>query len=815
MALRLSGSPTPTTDAAPDTPVRLGDEARAALSRSDLAAYGALFVRAASLDDADTRYRAELMLLEHGLWATRSGETGTAMAIYAAVAAHALTALEREAREPLILNYAGIACYELWALDAAHALFGAAHRLEPELENLARNRSELARRRRAVRPRRPAHPSVPGLLGRARAVADRARPATGMTFSLCMIARDEQRYIGRCLEAIAPAVDELIVVDTGSTDDTVQIARAAGARVIEQPWTGSFSEARNTSFDAATSDWIIYLDADEILVEQDVARLRALSGKVWREAMYITLTNYVGELEERNAVVTSALRIFRNRPHYRFEGRIHEQIGQNLPTGSPGRIAQAPEVRAEHFGYLGETREAKQKSTRNLGLLRQAALEQGTDAFGHYNLACEYASLADYAAAADQYAAGWELLTADATASLPIFAPGLVAGRVKALRLCGRGEEAHSCAQEGLELLPDFTDLVWEQAILARDAGRLDEARVLYERCAALGDAPARYGALLGAGTYLPRTALAIIALEDGRAADAIQLLAWCIEHHPTWSGAIGPYVRARAADGHEPGAIVAEIEQRMSPLTASAQRSLAGALAAIGASGHAARAYAAALAVSEDGASRAALAELLLGLGDYAQAAAHAAALAPDGPYAGQSCRIETCACAAAGDEAGARSALGRASAAGLSQTERDMLDAWIDAEAGAGARPGLPVAGVPLLATLLELVLRAGDDGRFARLAPLLEQSRLAERGRRQLLGEMLLAHGRLAGAAAQWLAVAQEAPDGPALFGLAQVALAQGMTEDAIVFASGAVELDPHHTGARTLLAQVTATAGMVSA
>ncbi len=81
-----------------------------------------------------------------------------------------------------------------------------------------------------------------------------------------MIVRDEEEMLPRCLAAVADAVDEIIIVDTGSVDRTIEIARSFGAQVIEREWTGSFSDARNASFDAATGDWILYLDADEVLV---------------------------------------------------------------------------------------------------------------------------------------------------------------------------------------------------------------------------------------------------------------------------------------------------------------------------------------------------------------------------------------------------------------------------------------------------------------------------------------------------------------------------------------------------------------------
>ena len=93
-----------------------------------------------------------------------------------------------------------------------------------------------------------------------------------MRLSLCMIVRDEEEMLPRTLEAIEPAVDEIIIVDTGSTGRDDRIAESFGATVIEREWTGSFSDARNASLEAATGDWFLYLDADEVLVSEDVDR---------------------------------------------------------------------------------------------------------------------------------------------------------------------------------------------------------------------------------------------------------------------------------------------------------------------------------------------------------------------------------------------------------------------------------------------------------------------------------------------------------------------------------------------------------------
>ncbi|MGH9426892.1 MAG: glycosyltransferase family 2 protein, partial [Terriglobia bacterium] len=87
--------------------------------------------------------------------------------------------------------------------------------------------------------------------------------------SLCMIVKNEQRWLEDCLNSVKELVDEMIIVDTGSRDNTVEIAQRFGARLFDHPWSGDFSEARNHSLGSATGDWILVLDADEKLAQRD------------------------------------------------------------------------------------------------------------------------------------------------------------------------------------------------------------------------------------------------------------------------------------------------------------------------------------------------------------------------------------------------------------------------------------------------------------------------------------------------------------------------------------------------------------------
>ena len=329
MALRLSDAssiPAPPDARPPDA--RIADRAQALLDARDVKGYRALFGDAAALDDPHRRYSARRKLMELGLGAAASLPNAAVPGLFSAIAKAGLDVLEEEPREPALLNMLGVSLYELGAIGPAESLFRAAKRLDPTLPHVTRNLEEIARRRgrgAAISSLLPRHltAALPEMGRRAEQVAGRARPAEGLRLSLCMIVKDEEEMLPRSLGAVHSAVDEIIVVDTGSSDRSIEIARSFGATVIERPWTGSFAEPRNVSFDAASGDWIVYLDADEVLVEGDAERLRALTGRTWREAFYLVETNFTGDMEDGTAVTHNALRVFRNRPEYRFDGHVH------------------------------------------------------------------------------------------------------------------------------------------------------------------------------------------------------------------------------------------------------------------------------------------------------------------------------------------------------------------------------------------------------------------------------------------------------------------------------------------------------------
>jgi glycosyltransferase involved in cell wall biosynthesis len=194
--------------------------------------------------------------------------------------------------------------------------------------------------------------------------------------SLCMIVRDEARFLAACLESALPAVDEAIVVDTGSSDATPRIAAEAGARVLSCAWQEDFAAARNAALDAATGTHVLVLDADERLVPEGHAALRAALEN--RDLALGLLPLFDADALDAPArdVVSGARRLwepvrlprlFRRHPALRFRRRVHETLlsdPQATLDAVGGKIlpVEAPIV---HYGEVRSLRQDLDKAARN------------------------------------------------------------------------------------------------------------------------------------------------------------------------------------------------------------------------------------------------------------------------------------------------------------------------------------------------------------------------------------------------------------------------------------------------------------------
>src|SRR2546430_608319 len=209
-----------------------------------------------------------------------------------------------------------------------------------------------------------------------------------MRLSLCMIVRNEQHFLEEALASARPHVEEIVVVDTGSVDDSISIARAAGARVVKLP-TRKFVEARNLCIESATGDWILFLDADERMTGDHLIQLRALAGQeefgAWRLDQY----NYFG-----NGLWSSIpiLRLFRRHPDVRFEGGFHENIVPSILQGGL-RIGRSRLI--IHHVALGGPDNSLEKRRRNLLRMEAHLKDNPPDARFHALSSLEYFALGE------------------------------------------------------------------------------------------------------------------------------------------------------------------------------------------------------------------------------------------------------------------------------------------------------------------------------------------------------------------------------------------------------------------------------------
>ncbi|HHW45019.1 MAG TPA: glycosyltransferase family 2 protein [Desulfotomaculum sp.] len=222
----------------------------------------------------------------------------------------------------------------------------------------------------------------------------------GPTVSLCLIARDEEHCLASCLDSVRSLVQEIVVVDTGSTDRTVEVAASRGARVFTYPWAGDFASARNYSLALARGQWVLVLDADEILAPVSPQELSALLSAPGVEGYFVTIRNYLGRGE--TVAEDRVVRLFKNNPAYRFTGAIHEQVAGSIMAQNGGGGLACSGLVIHHRGYLQRQLQTRDKHRRNIGIIRRALEKQPADPFLLYSLGIEYCRCGETAGGIEQ-----------------------------------------------------------------------------------------------------------------------------------------------------------------------------------------------------------------------------------------------------------------------------------------------------------------------------------------------------------------------------------------------------------------------------
>lgn len=181
--------------------------------------------------------------------------------------------------------------------------------------------------------------------------------------TLCIIAKNEESCIERCLKSVEGVASQIVLCDTGSSDKTMEIAARYGATIIQTPWEDDFSTPKNMTIDAAEYEWILSLDADEELDPNSKIALKELVRDSSKELVYnVPIFNYV---DNNNSVDHCNFRLFPNAPGVRFLNEVHE----TLQIPQTHKQASAKNIRIIHYGYLASEKIRKGTNERNLRIL--------------------------------------------------------------------------------------------------------------------------------------------------------------------------------------------------------------------------------------------------------------------------------------------------------------------------------------------------------------------------------------------------------------------------------------------------------------
>jgi len=203
------------------------------------------------------------------------------------------------------------------------------------------------------------------------------------TVSLCLIARDEEASIGMTIKSVLALVDEVIVVDTGSKDNTRIIAEGYGARVLDVAWEDDFSKVRNAALDEALCDWVLILDADEFLQPVRPVEFQRLLHDPKAAGYRLRMASPLGEEANRNS---SMIRLFRSHPDVRYRYPIFEQISDSLNWFAEKENQQIKDTDLTVVHEGGKLEHQARKRERNQRILRKAMAEYPQEPYFSYKM---------------------------------------------------------------------------------------------------------------------------------------------------------------------------------------------------------------------------------------------------------------------------------------------------------------------------------------------------------------------------------------------------------------------------------------------
>ncbi|MCM1173598.1 MAG: glycosyltransferase [Blautia sp.] len=210
--------------------------------------------------------------------------------------------------------------------------------------------------------------------------------------SVCLITRNEAENLDKCLKSLSPYPFEIVVVDTGSTDHSKEIARQYTDKVFDFTWINDFSAARNFSISRASHNMILVLDTDEFLVEFDFDRVQQLMAEHPKSVGLIKRLDYFEAGQEKHCQTTIIDRLF-NRKYYHYERPIHEIL---VPAANIPNTSYMLPVTADHVGYIGSPEKLREKSMRDISLLLPEIEKDPGEPYYYFQMAQSYLCMREH-----------------------------------------------------------------------------------------------------------------------------------------------------------------------------------------------------------------------------------------------------------------------------------------------------------------------------------------------------------------------------------------------------------------------------------
>lgn len=315
-----------------------------------------------------------------------------------------------------------------------------------------------------------------------------------------MIVKNEEDLIEQCLQSVQKLVNEIIIVDTGSTDQTINICKKYNASVFSYEWNDHFADARNYGLSKANGDWILWLDADEKLEDKKTKLIQEAIQQTNELMIFMPIVNYYGDslpIQEEDAFIYYQPRLFRNHAGIQFTNRIHEtpQLPQPL---EPSNDIVSIDTEIYHYGYIKKITDQRNKSQRNLQALFKEYQDSSHSPWIEYHLASEFYRLKEYQTAFNY------LNKSILGFLLQGYTPPALLYRLKydILFETGSFEVASSSIEKALLLYPDYVDLHFLKGLFLFQIKNYPAAIASFDKCLELGEHHKDYLITKGAGSF-------------------------------------------------------------------------------------------------------------------------------------------------------------------------------------------------------------------------------------------------------------------------------------------------------------------------